>query len=46
MRGVRFPTELDRESLERIAELAEEDGLQEEAVDPDELLPRTFSRRG
>ena len=35
----RFPTEFNRESLERIAELAEEDGLLAEPVDLDELLP-------
>ena len=35
----RFPTEFNRESLERIAELADEDGLLEEPIDVDELLP-------
>jgi NitT/TauT family transport system substrate-binding protein len=35
----RFPTEFNRESIERIAELAEEDGLLEERVDVDQLLP-------
>jgi NitT/TauT family transport system substrate-binding protein len=35
----RFPTEFNRESLERIAELAEQDGLLAEPVDLDELLP-------
>ncbi|TFV83384.1 ABC transporter substrate-binding protein [Blastococcus sp. CT_GayMR16] len=34
-----FPTEFNRESLERIAELAEEDGLLKEPVDLDQLLP-------
>lgn len=35
----RFPTEFNRDSLETIAELSEEDGLLEEPVDLDELLP-------
>jgi NitT/TauT family transport system substrate-binding protein len=35
----RFPTELNRDSLERIAELADGDGLLREPVDLDELLP-------
>ncbi|TFV67187.1 UNVERIFIED_ORG: nitrate ABC transporter substrate-binding protein [Bacillus sp. AZ43] len=35
----RFPTEFNRESLERIAELADEDGLLREPIDLDELLP-------
>jgi NitT/TauT family transport system substrate-binding protein len=35
----RFPTEFNRESLERIAELADQDGLLREPVDLDELLP-------
>jgi NitT/TauT family transport system substrate-binding protein len=35
----RFPTEINRGSLERIAELAEQDGLLKEPVDLDELLP-------
>jgi NitT/TauT family transport system substrate-binding protein len=35
----RFPTEFNRESLERIAELADDDGLLAEPVDLDELLP-------
>lgn len=35
----RFPSELNRASLERIAELAEQDGVLEEPIDLDELLP-------
>jgi NitT/TauT family transport system substrate-binding protein len=35
----RFPTEFNRDSLERIAELADEDGLLDEPVDLDVLLP-------
>jgi NitT/TauT family transport system substrate-binding protein len=35
----RFPTEFNRESLERIAELADGDGLLKEPVDLDQLLP-------
>jgi NitT/TauT family transport system substrate-binding protein len=35
----RFPTEFNRDSLERIAELADGDGLLREPVDLDELLP-------
>jgi NitT/TauT family transport system substrate-binding protein len=35
----RFPTEFNRDSLERIADLAEEDGLLKEPVDLDALLP-------
>jgi NitT/TauT family transport system substrate-binding protein len=35
----RFPTEFNRESLERIAELADQDVLLREEVDLDELLP-------
>jgi NitT/TauT family transport system substrate-binding protein len=35
----RFPTEINRDSLERIAELAQKDGLLKEPVDLDALLP-------
>jgi NitT/TauT family transport system substrate-binding protein len=35
----RFPTELNRDSLERILELADGDGLLKNPVDLDELLP-------
>jgi NitT/TauT family transport system substrate-binding protein len=35
----RFPTEINRDALERIAELAEGDGLLKEPVDLDQLLP-------
>ena len=34
-----YPTEFNRESIERIAELAKEDGLIDEVPDLDELLP-------